>query len=180
MISEDYKRKAGLTPEQIADTIAQFYQKVDEAAQNTLKALARDQHVLKCQKGCCACCLDDLTVTPAEVSLIRRDYPDVLNQTPHAAGQCAFLNEAGECRIYPARPYICRTHGLPLRWIDEDEEGPFEERDTCELNQHLELSQLEQDQCFTLGVPELQLQKMNEITFPQTDRIPLRSLFSKH
>ena len=28
---------------------------------------------------------------------------------------CAFLSEAGRCTIYPARPLLCRTHGLPIR-----------------------------------------------------------------
>lgn len=179
MISEEYKRRAGLTPDQIADTLDAFYRKVDEASEGVLRALARDAITLRCRRGCCACCLDDLAVTPAEVALIRARFDAVLDEEPHATGACAFLDETGSCRIYSARPYICRTHGLPLRWLDEDEEGTFEERDTCELNDHIDLAQLEQDQCFTLGVPEMQLQKMNEITFENVERIPLRSLFRR-
>jgi uncharacterized protein len=32
-----------------------------------------------------------------------------------ASEMCAFLDETGACSIYPVRPVLCRTHGLPLR-----------------------------------------------------------------
>jgi len=33
---------------------------------------------------------------------------------PRAEG-CAALDAEGRCRIYAARPLVCRTHGVPVR-----------------------------------------------------------------
>jgi hypothetical protein len=33
-------------------------------------------------------------------------------------GRCAFLDDDGACTVYDARPFLCRTHGLPLRTDD--------------------------------------------------------------
>ncbi len=44
---------------------------------------------------------------------------------------CTFLDAAGRCRIYPVRPVICRTHGLPLV-IPEENDGL--RGDCCPLN----------------------------------------------
>ena len=177
MISDDYKRKAGLTPDTISQTMLAFYQRIDNASDGVLKALATRGLSLKCAKGCCSCCLDDLAVTRAEAQVIIEHCQDVLKTPPRKVGACAFLDDEGACRIYSFRPYICRTHGLPLRWIDEDENGDdIEERDVCELNA-LDLVELDPSQCFTLGVPELQLAKMNELTFGDNERVLLRGLF---
>ena len=32
-----------------------------------------------------------------------------------AAPRCAALDPDGRCRIYPARPLVCRSHGIPIR-----------------------------------------------------------------
>lgn len=178
MVSEEYKQKNGLTPEQIARTIEQFYARVDTATQKTCRALEADGYKLKCQKGCCACCRDHLTVTQGEAALIREKFPDVLLEKPHPSGACAFLDETGACRIYSARPYICRTHGLPLRWTDEDENGDdCEKRDICEQNDAIDPASLSREQCWTLGLPELQLAQINTLTFGEDKRISLRGMF---
>jgi hypothetical protein len=44
---------------------------------------------------------------------------------------CAFLDVAGRCRIYPVRPVICRSHGLPLAIPDENGGS---RGDCCPLN----------------------------------------------
>ncbi|MBK7707050.1 MAG: hypothetical protein IPJ30_15135 [Acidobacteria bacterium] len=53
---------------------------------------------------------------------------------PHTRGACAFLDQDA-CRIYPDRPYVHRTQGLPLRWIEDDLEEAFKYRDICPLNE---------------------------------------------
>lgn len=75
---------------------------------------------VKCKKGCCECCLN-LSVWPVEffsiLDELRRDNDRqaVFNK----AASCGFLCQ-DECIIYPYRPIICRTHGLPLvYWHDE-------------------------------------------------------------
>jgi Fe-S-cluster containining protein len=80
--------------------------------------------------------VDGLTVFEVEAENIRRHHADLLAEgDPHPEGACAFLDEAGACRIYEHRPYVCRTQGLPLRWIEERSDGnPVELRDICPLN----------------------------------------------
>ena len=34
---------------------------------------------------------------------------------PGPPDRCAGLDAAGRCRIYPARPLVCRSHGVPIR-----------------------------------------------------------------
>ncbi|MEO1338853.1 MAG: YkgJ family cysteine cluster protein, partial [Myxococcota bacterium] len=109
---------------------------------------------LRCNKGCTGCCIDDLTVFEAEAARIQHHHDELLRtETPAPEGQCAFLDEAGACRIYPDRPYVCRTQGLPLRWWDEGPDGPAEFRDICALNEldGPPLVELNADHCWTLG-----------------------------
>jgi hypothetical protein len=76
---------------------------------------------MQCATGCSDCCHVRLTVTAAEAAAIRahvttwpteqrRNLADV-----GAADHCAALDAAGRCRIYPARPLVCRSHGVPIR-----------------------------------------------------------------
>ncbi len=75
---------------------------------------------MACQKGCCGCCLN-LSVWPVEFYSILDEMKRCGWKKPafdEAAG-CGFLKD-GLCAIYPFRPVICRTHGLPLvYWHDE-------------------------------------------------------------
>ena len=138
---------------------------------------------LHCARGCHACCVDDLTVFTIEADRIRASHAALLRGgTPHPAGACAFLGGEGECRIYPDRPYVCRTQGLPLRWLDEDDAGAVRElRDICPLNlDGPALESLPEDVCWSIGPVEREL---GEIQDAQDDarvkRIALRSLFER-
>lgn len=73
-----------------------------------------------CKKGCSECCLN-LSVWPVEfysiLDELRRDTTRKIAFNEGAS--CGFLCK-DECVIYPYRPIICRTHGLPLvYWHDE-------------------------------------------------------------
>ncbi len=160
------------------EALAQVYQDVDEEA-DRLAALHRAR--LQCGRGCCSCCVDGLTVFEVEAENIRRHYGALLREgTPHAEGACAFLDEAGACRIYPQRPYVCRTQGLPLRWIDQEPDGDLIElRDICPLNeQGTPIESLPQDACWTIGPFEERLARLQaRVDGGELRRIPLRSLF---
>lgn len=164
---------------------------VDEASAPVAKAHAAR---LKCASGCADCCIDDLTVFEIEASVIRRHHADLLaNGLPHPAGGCAFLGEDRSCRIYAHRPYVCRTQGLPLRWLEEDaaEEEIFESRDICPLNlEGPPLEDLPADELWTLGPFEQRLADRqaasstsgstpNPVREPALSRIALRDLFAK-
>jgi Fe-S-cluster containining protein len=125
--------------------------------------------------------VDGIRVFAVEADLIRRAHPEVLEQAPHAAGACAFLDGEGGCRIYAERPYVCRTQGLPLRWLDESEEGEIvERRDICELNEAgTPLVQLRAGECWTIGPAEEKLRNLQEAFGGGFERVSLRQLFRK-
>jgi Fe-S-cluster containining protein len=130
---------------------------------------------LLCKRGCFDCCVDGITVFEVEAQKIRDGAAELLaNGTPHAAGRCAFVGSEGECRIYALRPYVCRTQGLPLRWIDEELQAEL--RDICPLNEEGEpIEALAEDACWTIGPFEERLARLQE----DGKRVALRSLWER-
>ena len=138
---------------------------------------------LRCGPGCAGCCVDDLTVFEVEATRIRREFGGLLRSaSPAGIGACAMLDTDGRCRIYAARPYVCRTQGLPLRWLDLPEpDEVVEGRDICPLNDaepwvvDAPIEWLEPEQCWTIGPVEERLAAL------QGDgrRVALRDLFGR-
>ncbi|MDB4996191.1 MAG: hypothetical protein JWM74_3623, partial [Myxococcaceae bacterium] len=138
------------------DTIRELHDAVDRET-GRLHVLHAER--LACRRGCSSCCVDDLTVFEVEAEPIRRVYAELLaTGVPHPEGACAFLDDEGACRIYEERPYVCRTQGLPLRWLDEDDGQVVELRDICPLNEAGEpIEELAAEDCWTLGPVEERL-----------------------
>lgn len=155
--------------------IRHYHDRVDEAV---AKLAERHADRLNCKRGCSGCCVDGITVFEAEAATIRERYAELLeNGEPHATGACAFLDAQGACRIYESRPYVCRTQGLPLRWLDDDEESEF--RDICPLNEPgRAIEELEPDDCWTIGPFEGELAQIQSKT-GQMKRVTLRDLFRR-
>lgn len=145
--------------------------------------VARHGERLQCKRGCHACCVDNLTVFALEAAEIAVHHAELLESSePGPEGACAFLDPEGACRIYEHRPYVCRTQGLPLRWLEEQDGDVVELRDICELNfvDALEtpLAELPAEHCFTLGPVEQRLREQAEQA-GAAERISLRSLFAR-
>jgi Fe-S-cluster containining protein len=159
-------------------TLEALYREVDEKSAQ-LSELHGER--LQCRRGCSACCVDEITVFDIEAANIRRHHDSLLtSESPHPPGACAFLDAAGACRIYAQRPYVCRTQGLPLRWLDETAEGErVELRDICPLNEAgPPLEQLAAERCWTLGEFEGRLAELQRRASGGTlERIALRALF---
>jgi Fe-S-cluster containining protein len=137
------------------------------------------QERLQCGRGCADCCIDGLTVFPVEAEVIRRHHAALLEEgLPAPPGGCAFLDDADACRIYPQRPYVCRTQGLPLRWAEEEGDEVVERRDICPLNAGgPSLATLPAETMWTLGPVERRLAAAQaQYDDPET-RVPLRALF---
>jgi Fe-S-cluster containining protein len=89
---------------------------------------------LACRRGCSACCSREIHVFEVEAAAIRSALGDIgaLESSETNSG-CPMLDAAGGCRIYAERPLICRSHGLPVKFRQED--NPLESRDICPLNE---------------------------------------------
>ena len=155
-----------------------LYRELDRAVQRL-----REVHGvrLQCAPGCASCCVDGLTVFEAEALHIAERNRDLLRaEAPHGPGACAFLNGERRCRIYRDRPYVCRTQGLPLRWLEEDaQEGIVELRDICPKNEAgIPIEDLPEDACWTIGPAEGQL-ALFQSSLPggEMRRTALRDLF---
>lgn len=85
---------------------------------------------IQCAKGCASCCILE-TVVPLEAFVIAsylKTAPPIVSPAREPLDQtCVFLHNS-ECAIYPVRPIICRTHGLPILYPERNEV------DACPLN----------------------------------------------
>jgi Fe-S-cluster containining protein len=169
-----------LPPETI-DWVEKLHALVDEAAAPVERSNAKR---LQCRAGCADCCADALTVFEIEAAVIHRHHQELLETgAAHPEGGCAFLDREGRCRIYEHRPYVCRTQGLPLRWLEEDEldEEIIESRDICPKNVEdgPPLEELAADECWTLGPFEQRLaDRQHASDGGRGQRVALRSLFA--
>jgi len=97
---------------------------------------------MACAPGCASCCGRMPSVFPVEAWIIAelmREEPEALDHVveallPHRNAQevkpCVMLSAQGRCRIYDARPIICRSHGAPIRVPGRTIQG----FDVCPLN----------------------------------------------
>jgi hypothetical protein len=181
----------------LLEGVGALHRSVDQEVIALLGVLPR----LVCRPACAGCCPPDLTVLGAEAAWLRRAVGDELRgDSPGQEGACVFLDQRRHCRIYPYRPYVCRTQGLPFRWWEEDEQGEVQEsRDVCPLNidalslgnsaaanspapspfvANLALSHLAPDQCWLLGPREERLVELEEArNGGRLERVELRVLF---
>jgi Fe-S-cluster containining protein len=115
------------------------YLKFSEELDHEVSALA-EQHArhLVCHDGCDKCCLN-FKVFPVEYFAILAGLglsssevlPLPASPDTEEIEPCVFLHDHS-CSIYPHRPIICRTHGLPL--LNMNESGDAWELSFCELN----------------------------------------------
>ncbi len=119
---------------------------------------------IACKAGCFHCCRRIPTILPVEWAWLQQNQRASANSIPFAPGQhpeemstaqqgalrselhpdeslCDHLDAAGLCSIYPARPLICRTHGMLLL----SDEGI----DHCPWN-FPSLTEVEEDHVFRL------------------------------
>lgn len=85
---------------------------------------------MNCREGCSECCMD-FSIFPVEYHAIKYEAGDLLKQGSSGipSTQCPFLAHS-KCIIYKSRPIICRTQGLPLLFMNDDNW----ELSFCELN----------------------------------------------
>ena len=95
-------------------------------------------HGLNCRAGCADCCMgfSVLAIEAEQISQAFKTLPkETRQQISSQAGKdtkkCPLLIN-GLCTVYENRPIICRTHGLPLAYINEEQQAI--EVSVCPLN----------------------------------------------
>lgn len=85
-----------------------------------------------CHRGCSSCC-QPFDIVPLEKYIIHKKLADKGIAIPKQQNPkvCKYLKN-NECSIYDIRPIMCRTHGFPLLYLNEDETAY--EFSTCEKN----------------------------------------------
>ena len=117
-------------------TFLNGYKKLrDEVDQQCTKLEQEHANHIKCKSGCDFCCMN-YNIFPIEFYSILTDLkhkqfnPAKISDSKYNEQDCIFLFNH-RCTIYDVRPIICRTHGLPLLYLNDDDEW---ELSTCELN----------------------------------------------
>jgi uncharacterized protein len=140
-----------------------------------------DSH-LQCRAGCDQCCMD-FSILPVEYFAIKAQAGIDLKKgmTPQKEGGCPFLINH-QCVIYAARPMICRSQGLPLLFMGEEEW----ELSVCELNFHeFDFDEFTEENTFPQDTFNSRLYMLNSRfirslpgnPYGPMDLIPLKKLF---
>ena len=168
--------------------IKNLYQKVaDFEAKENEEAKAFSQ----CRAGCSRCCYVDLSVFGVEAkniedwfsslslekkSELRQLWLKPQTQTKSFSGEdvtsCAFLVDE-KCTIYEARPLICRTQGMALKFKNHESEYV----DICPLNEEM-LNLLASSEIINLDLLNSILVQLEKIR-GETKRVQLSTLKQK-
>jgi uncharacterized protein len=120
----------------------QLLKKVDEAF---VSIVSNQPQMFNCGPRCHSCCKSGLSVLGVEASYILNWLQENETVKVQIANEdsmmnkpefCVFLDKKGMCAIYNARPIICRSHGAPIAWLEDDtvDDTPQSRRDVCPLN----------------------------------------------
>ena len=174
--------------------LADYQRLVAKVDQHSSRVTAAYSEVIACAVGCTGCCHRELSVFPVEAAAIRgwlgeASVPQVEVPRPEAHAlailelgptptPCVMLDGEGLCRIYPVRPMICRTHGLPLAVADD--EGLY--ADVCPLSFDggAGLADLGEDDFLVVDTLNAILAAVNAAyvaaTLSSDERVPLKDL----
>jgi uncharacterized protein len=96
-----------------------YFEFIEFADEKTEALVKKHKKYLVCAKKCTECC-ENTTVLPIEFFSILYGLKQKGIKPELTKQKCAFLKN-GLCQIYELRPLICRTHGLPLAYGQDDD-----------------------------------------------------------
>lgn len=169
------------------DNLTEYYQFREKLDQTIQHLTHLHQPHLQCAKGCDQCCFS-FRVFPVEFYAIAQEQK--LKASPDTSleigemERCGFLKNHA-CTIYPSRPMICRTHGLPLMNMNAD--GNEWELNICELNftdadddafddDNVLMQDTINSELFNIN--KIFIEKHPELHLTEFDLIPLKALLS--
>ncbi|MDI3287016.1 YkgJ family cysteine cluster protein [Polyangium sp. 15x6] len=106
-------------------------------------AKSRCGEAITCAAGCDDCCRRRFSVTTIEAAEVQEaldrlpaeERQTIAARAADPAGtDCPALGEDGRCAVYEARPTICRTHGLPIRFTERTGGRSLPVVDACPKN----------------------------------------------
>lgn len=121
--------------EHVLDNYRNLIARVNELCSSIEQAL---QGQLTCSEGCSSCCAA-ITIFPVEAAALRHALEELpaseatailRHVEERASGECCPLLSDQRCLLYEARPIICRTHGLPILFSEDNRQR----LDCCPLN----------------------------------------------
>lgn len=141
------------------EDLRQNYRDLIEEIDRRMQALTEGRLAarISCRPGCAECCIA-FSVLPIEAALIAEGLTRQPLQV--GAGECCVFLDNGLCRVYEQRPVICRTQGLALAYIDEEEQRI--EVSACLLN-FPEDAELEHDDLLFMDQFNARLADLNRI-----------------
>ncbi len=105
---------------EIEDILTDYRTLMKDVSEEAQRLTENYSEYMKCRKGCSECCTD-LTLLPLEWyalrQMLQKENPAL--QPAESDERCALLIDRA-CSLYPFRPLICRTHGLPLLYLTEE------------------------------------------------------------
>ena len=117
-------------PEQIIAEYLALRAGVDRKIEQLLAI--HSEHI-NCRAKCCLCCVN-LSVFPVEFQAIKAELTARSAELSFdEAAACGFLKEQ-LCILYASRPLICRTHGLPIVFLNDEVDPPQYAVDFCPEN----------------------------------------------
>ena len=117
------------------DNYQTFIARTDDLCRTIADTL---QEQITCSEGCSSCC-KAITIFPVEAAAIAAYLESLPNEAAgeirrhgaaHTGGERCPLLQEQSCLIYPARPVICRTHGFPIIFTEQEQRRS----DCCPLN----------------------------------------------
>ncbi|MBI5485304.1 MAG: YkgJ family cysteine cluster protein [Deltaproteobacteria bacterium] len=119
----------------LLDNYLQLTTKIDALCRGIESALGEQ---ITCHEGCSSCCTA-ITLFPIEAAALRYALDGLPPQEAEsirrhvaekATGERCPLLSHHRCLLYNARPVICRTHGLPITYVENN----LHKSDCCPLN----------------------------------------------
>ncbi len=151
----------------------------------------RHEERMHCRAGCSACCRARLSITRVEEAFVRRGLADLIGarRAEFAARtkeegreMCPALDDDGRCGIYPFRPLICRSYGVPLRHTGAVPMVQPPVVDVCDLNfTETSLKLLPPDDAYdqtsmTDELESIDREYCKENGLPERGRVPIASI----
>ncbi|HAQ60663.1 TPA: hypothetical protein DCR49_01465 [Candidatus Delongbacteria bacterium] len=114
---------------------------------------------LVCKKKCSSCCMDT-TVLPIEFFSILSAVKSKNINISVSKESCSLLKKS-LCQIYEIRPLICRTHGLPLAY-GQDDDPLSKSVSFCELNFTKRIPAFKDSNILDMDELNIELVRLNE------------------